>query len=168
MIHEVKKRQNISVMVWAAFWRAKQSELYKLEQNFEIKKQSYSANFYIQVLKDNLLEIWEPDLIFMQNNALIHSAHRVCDWFTEMSIEVINWPSYLSDLNLIEHLWFRLKELIYEIRPDIETVSEGEDTVRAVLLKALQEAWSRITREYMNTLIRSMNSKVNAVIKAEE
>ena len=92
----------------------------------------------------------------MQDNALIHSAHRVCDWFTEMSIEVMNWPSYLPDLNPIEYLWFRLKELVYEIRSDIETVSGGEDTVRAVLLKALQEAWPRITREYMDTLIRSM------------
>ena len=138
-----------------------------MEQDFEAKKQSYSANFYIQVLKNNLLGIWELGLIFMQDNALIHSAHRVCDWFTEMSIEVMNWPPYSPDLNPIEHLWFRLKELIYEIRPDIETVSGGEDTVRAVLLKALQEAWPRITREYMNTLIRSMNSKVNAVIEAE-
>ena len=52
----------------------------------------------------------------------------------------MNWPPYLSDLNSIKHLWFQLKELIYEIRSDIETVSEGEDTIRAVLLKALQEA----------------------------
>ena len=90
IIHEAKKGQDISVMVWAAFWEAEQSELYELKQNFEIKKQSYSANFYIQILKNNLLGIWESDFIFMQNNTLIHSAHRVCDWFTEISIEVMN------------------------------------------------------------------------------
>ena len=138
-----------------------------MKQDFEAKKQGYSANSYIQVLENNLLGIWEPGLIFMQDNAPIHSAHRVRDWFTEMSIEVMDWPSYSPDLNSIKHLWFRLKELVYKIRPDIETVSGGEDTIRAVLLKALQEAWPRITREYMNTLIRSMNSRVNAVIEAE-
>ena len=28
-------------------------------------------------LKDNLLGIWEPDLIFMQDNAPIHKAKKV-------------------------------------------------------------------------------------------
>lgn len=131
------------------------------------RSRAYSAKSYIQVLKDNLLGIWEPGLIFMQDNALIHSANKIRDWFEEMGIEVMNWPPYSPDLNPIEHLWFRLKELVYEIRPDIETVSGGDDTVREILLKALQEAWPKITKNYMDTLIQSMDSRVNAVIEAE-
>jgi len=64
-------------MMWACFWESEQSNLYALERNFESKKNSYSARFYIHVLDDNLPGIYQLDLIFMQDNAPIHTAKAV-------------------------------------------------------------------------------------------
>jgi transposase len=44
-----------------------------------------------------------PELIFMQDNASIHTAHKVKDWFEENGIQTTNWPPYSPDLNPIKH-----------------------------------------------------------------
>ena len=49
----------------------------------------------------------------MQDNAPIHTARKVRQWFDENDIIVIEWPLYSSDFNPIEHLWFLLKERVY-------------------------------------------------------
>jgi transposase len=39
----------------------------------------------------------------MQDNASIHTAHKVKDWFEENGIQTTDWPPYSPDLNPIEH-----------------------------------------------------------------
>ena len=52
------------VMVWAAFWdKAERSKLFVLERDFESKNHGYSANSYIEVLEDRVLEHYHDDLI---------------------------------------------------------------------------------------------------------
>ena len=54
-------------------------DLYKLARDFAAKKMGYSANSYMELLNDNLLGIWQPGLIFMQDNAPIHKAKKVIE-----------------------------------------------------------------------------------------
>lgn len=165
-IQEKKKGKGVSVMVWAAFWGIGQSDLYGLDRDFESQKHGYSANSYIKVLEENLLGIWEPGLVFMHDNAPIHTAKKTMNWLQDMGIEVMDWPPYSPDLNPIEHLWFRLKELVYTVRPDIEDIQGSEDTIQKTLLAALEEAWTLMDRVYMDQLIESMPHRVQAVIEA--
>jgi hypothetical protein len=91
-------------MVWACFWgNTERTLLYIIDRDFEAKKQDYSAASYIEVLEDNLPFYYQDDLIFMQDNAPIHTAHRVHDWFIENGIHLTDWPPYSPDLNPIEH-----------------------------------------------------------------
>jgi len=53
----------------------------------EVKKDGYSAASYIKVLNFNLTEIWEPGLLFMQNNASIHAVKKTKQWLQETGIE---------------------------------------------------------------------------------
>lgn len=59
------------------------------------------------------------DSIFLHDNALIHKSYLVKRWLEEMGIEVMEWPVYSLDLNLIENLWFLLKEKIYKRYPEL-------------------------------------------------
>ena len=45
----------MKIMVWAAFQGDKISDLYLLKRDFETKKMGYSANFYFDVLDQNLI-----------------------------------------------------------------------------------------------------------------
>ena len=116
----------------------------------------YSANSYVEVLEENMPTIYEPGLLFMQDNAPIHTARKVREWFKEMGIDVLEWPPSSPDLNPIEHLWFRLKQLVYQVNPQIEQVMGDADTVRDVLWDALEQAWQLIDESILDDLVRSM------------
>ena len=167
MIQPVPKGKGVSVMVWAAFWGDDRSDLYKLARDFTAKKMGYSANSYMELLNDNLLGIWQPGLIFMQDNAPIHKAKKVMEWFNENGIEVIDWPPYSPDLNPIEHVWYVLKKLVYQVNQNIDLVIGSDETVREVLWKALEEAWTLIDVKMMRRLIESMNRRIKACIASE-
>ena len=62
-------------MIWGAIWVSERSDLYIMNRDKISKKQGYSARSYIEVLEDQLPIIWLLDLVFIQNNALIHTTH---------------------------------------------------------------------------------------------
>ena len=167
MIQSVFKEKKISVMIWAAFWEDDRSDLYKLTRDFASKKMEYSVNFYLEILNDNLLGIWEPNLIFMQDNASIHKAKKVMKWFKENGVVITDWLFYSSDLNFIEHAWYELKKLVYQINSNIDSVTGSDDKIREVLWKALKEAWTLIDEDMMKGLIESMDRRIKAVIDAD-
>ncbi len=88
-VMELPNGKAFSIMVWGAFWGSERSDLYLLDRDFESKKHGYSAAFYIQILEYNLTGIWEPELVFMQDNAPIHRARKSKLWFQENGIEVM-------------------------------------------------------------------------------
>jgi len=80
-----------------------------LNRDFESKKHRYLANSYLKVLNAQVALDYEmlndPRYIFIQDNAPIHTAYKVRDWFIEHGITKLDWPPYSLDLNPIEHIW---------------------------------------------------------------
>ena len=107
-------------MVSAAFWGdGQRSDLLILERDFESKKHGYTANSYLALLEDLVVPNYTDDLIFMQDNAPIHTAKKVKEWFEERGIRVTDWPPYSPDLNPIEHTWKRLKDMVSRMFPEL-------------------------------------------------
>lgn len=167
MIQTYKSSRDLSVMVWGAFWDTGRSDLYVLDRDFESKKHGYSANSYLEVLEAQVAPDFEmlddPGYVFMQDNAPIHTAHRVRDWFIEHGITTLDWPPYSPDLNPIEHIWWVLKKLLEEHYPHLSGKAEQdiED-----MQEALKACWELIPKETFDTLLASMPSRVDACIKA--
>ena len=91
-------------MFWAAFGFGVRSDLVIMEKDQNAKREGVTAKVYLEVLREYLPAILEHDSIFMQDNALIHKAHKVTEFFKEIGIEVMAWPPYSPDLNPIENL----------------------------------------------------------------
>ena len=166
-IQPYKEGKGFSIMVWAAFWSKERSDLYALDREFEAKKHGYSAKSHIQVLDDNLLGIYQPGLIFMQDNASIHTVKATKLWFALNGIEVMEWPPYSPDLNPIEYLWFHLKEGVYKVNPHIEDLAGGEDRIREALFDALYKAWEALDSDLLSKLVDSVERRIKAPIASE-
>jgi transposase len=137
-----------------------------LERDWESKKHGYTANSYIDVLNDQLPRIWEPGMVFMQDNALIYCANKTKEWFRDMGIPLTDWPPYSPDLNPIKHVWWHLKAKVLELHPELKNLGTGEEA-KGALEKALIKAWDCLDDIIIEACLESMYRRRDAVIKAK-
>ena len=102
----------------------------------------------------------------MYNNALIYTAYVVRNALAKMEIEVMIWPPYSPDLNLIENLQALLKAEIYKIRPDLLHMKNNDKTKR-ILVETAQIAWQNIDMRHLEHLVETMPNRVEAIIESE-
>ena len=75
-----------------------------------------------------------------------------------MTNTIDRWPLQSPDLNPIENIWAYLRNRLDERESKISTLSDLE--------RVLKEEWYRLTPEYMNNLVGSMNKRCQSVAKA--
>ena len=95
-------------MVWGCFWDTGWTNLYIMYCDFESKKHGYSANSWLEVLDAEVAPAYaslDPEYVFMQDNAAIHTAYKIRNWFSDCEIAtVIDSLPYSPNLNPIEHI----------------------------------------------------------------
>jgi transposase len=112
-------------------------------------------------------ELNDPGYIFIQDNASIHTALTIQDWFRNAALICLDWPPYSPDLNLIKHAWAKLKTLLDKEFPEISRgLGKGEYDLEQ-LGSVLQACWDMIPKEFFNALYQSMPSRVRACYKAK-
>jgi transposase len=79
----------------------------------------------------------------------------------------MEWLPFSLDLNLIEHAWAKLKELLYKLDPDIITIKGVNEEVKNRFSELIEKAWEALGQDYFERLIRSIDSRVNAVLLAK-
>ncbi len=102
----------------------------------------------------------------MQDNVPIHTAQKVKDWFEENSIQIIDWPLYLPDLNLIKHTQYVLKKQVLKIFPEIINNTEKSEEDYKNLQRALKVAQKALPDSFFESLIESMPQRIEACITA--
>jgi coenzyme F420-reducing hydrogenase alpha subunit len=68
-------------------------------------------------------------------------------------------------LNVIEHLWFRLKEATHRLHPELVILGGSVETKKERLMQAVRDGWEvvREERELIDSLINSIQKRMEAV-----
>lgn len=152
-------------MVWGAIWIGGRSDLVIMDRAEE-GRGGYTADSYIDVLERTIEACWQPGQIFMQDNAPIHTARKVRQWFEDHGIPLTDWPPYSPDLNPIEHVWARMKAWICQHYPLLSNLGHTQEALNE-FARVCREAWEAIPQEDIDHLIKGMDYRVNAVLAAQ-
>lgn len=143
-----------SVMVWAAISFYGGIDLVVLEG----RQNSADYIELLEIQKINFDEIFEGQLwIFQQDNAAIHTARHVKQWFIENNVSVLDWPALSPDLNLIENVWGWLSRKVYAEGKQYENRSD--------LIAAVEAAFVSIPISYLESLYNSLGNRMFEVIR---
>jgi len=153
-------------MVWACFSGRRKGPIRVLYGDPNVGRGGIRAVDILQLYGEVLPQLVQEDDVFMQDNARVHTAHIVRDWLQSASIETMEWPPYSPDLNPIEHVWSKLKQLIYKLYPELLNGTMSGETLRQAIITAINDAWEAIDNEFLWSLTESMERRVGAVIAA--
>ena len=142
------------IMVGGCFYRNGLGPLVRLDGKV-------NSRDYINLLRDNLLPYLDTlenkeNLIFQEDNAPIHTSRLSKEWKARNNVTTLPWPPQSPDLNPIEHLWDVLERKIRAHNPLPKNKEE--------LWQILQEEWSQINNNVIQSLVDSMPRRVTAVI----
>ena len=113
----------------------------------------------MELLKNKLLlhMTVHSTTIFMHDGAPCHRS-KIVKKFLEHHVTTLNWPGNSPNLNPIENLWAKIKDLVAEKQP-----SGGK-----ALIETIKEVWVKeISADYCNSPIASTPHRLQAVIKVK-
>ncbi|GBM10607.1 Transposable element Tcb1 transposase [Araneus ventricosus] len=147
-----------SIMVWGAIsWRGL-GPLVILHGRIK-------SNHYLSILGDHVHPFVQTVFpgerpLFQDDNAPIHTARCVQEWFEEHddAVDHLAWPPQSPDLNSIEHLWQYLESKIRSRFPPPSGLSE--------LKTALQEEWLNIPLNIVHDLYASIRRRIKSVLQS--
>jgi len=149
-------------MVCGRIWIGGRSDLAIMRRDSTSKRNGYSSKSYIAALEECLLPDYEPGKFFLQDNARIHVSKATKAWFERHGIWVYPHPPHSPDLNPIEHVWKKIKEILHRDFPKLCYLTNNEANVARVEA-ALKTAWWRVPQGLIDNLIRSMPRRMEAV-----
>ena len=130
------------------------------------KKCGYSSQSYIWALEEGLLPNYTPGVFLQQDNAKIHVSRLTQAFLERHGIWVIDWPSHNPDLNPIEHVWKKMKDILHMNYPYLCYLKNNildEEKFEA----ALKDSWDKVPQDFIDKLIDSMHRRLEAVRKAK-
>ena len=85
--------------------------------SFRFMKGKQNADDYIKIIKDVVIPITKLNLgnevIYQHDNCPIHSARKTKMFCISSNLEILDWPAYSPDLNIIENLWQIISSQVY-------------------------------------------------------
>lgn len=152
------KRQNGGggVMFWGAFSSRGKSELALLNG-----KQDALA--YVDTLSEFMVPFAHAlhgnEFVFQQDNAPIHTAGVVKEWFErpEVDVKTFKWPAKSPDLNPIENLWGIMSRKVYDN-------GRRKFSTRAELIACIRKVWDELDLTLLQKLVASMPRRCEEVI----
>ena len=106
------------------------------------------------------------DILFQQDNSLVHWAYNLMALLERNCIEVEEYPPYSHDLNPV--MWVEIKKQLQQQYPRFGNTLGGKEVVRRRLAHVLPLVWETILKEFFEKLWKSMPDRIAVVLKARE
>jgi transposase len=124
-------------------------------------QQGLDSQLYVKVLQDYLIAsrnyrgLNPAKFIFQQDNAKVHTANIVKEYFHKYKIAVMDWPVNSPDLNPIESLWAYLKQQLDQYDTDPKCLDE--------LWERVQDVWENVPDNFIQSLYSSMPRRMRVL-----
>ena len=118
---------------------------------------------YINIIKTKALPIiklnCQSDFILQMNNCPIHVSKLCQKFFKKSGINVLDWPSYSPELNIIENIWAYSSKDIY-----------GQGPLRnrrhlETKLKSFVALFNETQSDHMANLYNSMTTRLCLILE---
>lgn len=111
-----------------------------------------------QILSNYVRPLQNTNLLFMQDNATIHTCKKAMDYIQRQNIKTIVFPKKAPDLNPIENVWAEMERIM----------ATRDLNKQEPLWDAIQDIFEYLENEdYIINLIDSMPRRIAKVIEAE-
>ena len=132
-----------TIMLWAGM-RADGRIVWCFTSDFYDNERNMNSAVYTRILREFLLQIYEPGQFWIQDNSRVHTAHLIRDYLMEMGVWSLPHPPRSPDLNPIEHFWMRLKEAVHRLHTELISMQGGHDKLIAAMRQAVRDAMAEI------------------------
>ena len=146
-------------MVWGAIWKDGRSPLVIMTRDSDSPKNAFTSWSYQLALEEGLLPIYMPGRFFQQDNASIHVSGSSREFLERHGIWTIDWPAHSPDMNPIEHVWKKMKEILYKEFPELAYLTRSEVNTE-IFIAALKKAWERVPQSLIDRLIDSVPDRI--------
>ena len=90
-----KSTDKRSIMLWGIVRSDGQQMLIKCPDRMK-------SDVYVRILHQTLGDVITDEVVLQHDNYPVYKTEIVNDWFRDNQVLAIDWPSYNSDLNLME------------------------------------------------------------------
>ena len=113
---------------------------------------------YQQILASQYIPNYKRGQIFQQDGAPCHTSGSTMKFIRGKKIKVLQgWPAHSPDMNIIEHIWGRMKEEAWRTKP--KNLEE--------LWNACKVAFHAIPDDFINKLYDSLPNRMTTVLQTK-
>ena len=136
-------------MVWGYIQYGGVREICRVESNINsLKYQALAASYIPNHKRGQMLQ---------QDCAPSHTSISTSKFLKAKKIKVLqDWPAQSPDMNIIKHVWGRMKEEAWKTKP--KNIDE--------LWEACKTAFFAIPDDFINKLYESLPNRMDAVLQA--